>query len=192
MKIIIVIFTVVVLSLFGCQDENLLVEPINISSYHKLSKIESYDSETTSVPNKLKIIRTKSFTVDGSKGGLIFLKYIWKKGIYAGIKVEAKLKIPIGAFKDSLTFDIIINPKLLSIQLCPSPFTFDKPVLLDLKYKGIDFSNIDPSNLDFKYISPSGHYVKTEYDYIKIDPIEKVLFVHNAVLPHFSRYGWTR
>ena len=165
--------------LVGCNGANSPLEPVSNST----------DQTTNNDP---KIIRSRTFTIDGDKGGLIYEKYMWKEGSFDSLKVEAKLKIPAGAFKDSLTFDIIIDPNLLSIQLYPSPFTFDKPVLLDLKYKGVDFSKIDTTNLTFNYIAPDGELIETNYESIQIDPVDGVLFVHDAKLPHFSRYGWLR
>ncbi len=44
------------------------------------------------------------------------------------------------------------DPNLLSAELHPTPFPFDIPIILDLKFKGVSEDyEIDANSLDFQY-----------------------------------------
>ncbi len=106
------------------------------------------------------------------------------------ISMNAKLTIPQNAYKGKLTFDMIFDFANYSVQLYPTPFTFVKPVILDLSFVGVDFSTLDASNLNFNYLDGEKESLKYTNSYVN----EKfgILSIFGAEIPHFSRYGWTR
>ena len=131
---------------------------------------------------------SKNFTVDGSVGDTLYVKHRWKsKG--KRVKLSAKLTIPENAYQGELTFKMIFDLDNYALELYPSPFTFDKPLKLDLVFKNVDFTNLDMSNPDFIYLDGEEKMV---YDKIKFDPERGIVEVKGAQLNHFSRYGWTR
>ncbi len=145
-------------------------------------------SEYTDVKDKL----SKTYTIVGNKGGKIIEKHTWTNGIKR-LKLEAYLTIPKGAFEDTLIFDMVFDPNLLSVEFHPTPFTFNVPIILDLKYKGIDEDfEIDPDSLDFKYYKLDGTFEDVNYKNILWNFNSRTLTVKDAELHHFSRYGWTR
>jgi len=58
------------------------------------------------------------------------------------------------------------------------------------KITGLDLTGVNPNTLDFVYIDASGNMYTVEYDYVTMDAATGMLKVVNAVLPHFSRYGF--
>ncbi len=65
-----------------------------------------------------------------------FFSYIYIRTNEAKLlKLDAVLTIPDNAYSRRLTFDIIFDLETLGVELYPSPFTFDKPVILDLKFR---------------------------------------------------------
>ena len=77
------------------------------------------------------------------------------------------------------------------VDFFPSPTTFNVPLLLDLTYEGVNLNGIDEEDIDFYYID--GNSV----DFIQINKGSKEcdsqlgkLSVVNAVVGHFSRFGW--
>jgi hypothetical protein len=142
--------------------------------------------------NRFRSKYSKNYTIEGKKGGKIKESHKWIDENGNRMSLDAVLDIPQNAFKDTLTFDIIFDLENLSVELYPSPFTFDTPVFLDLKLEGIDLSEIDPEFLTFNYLSRDGSKEQVNFEKIKIDYNKKYLSVSKAELPHFSRYGWCR
>ena len=69
---------------------------------------------------------------------------------------------------------------------------FDKPVIFNLTYMGLDLSKIDPEEIDFVYIDDSGNITPIDYQGLQIEAQSGKLEVINAYLPHFSRYGFVK
>ncbi len=198
-KLLIVLFLGSVF--FGCSNEDSLVSPVSnaeIESLNKLTLIPppKYDDkgEIRIVPRYLKVKKklAKTYTFNGAEGGKIIQKFTWYT-VFDTLKLEAYLTIPAGAYEGDLTFEIVFDPNEISMELHPTPFDFDIPVQLDLKYKGISKKiDIDANNLTFEYFNPDGTYEPVEYEEISWDEDERELKVKDAKLHHFSRYGWTR
>ncbi len=200
MKKLILIFATISFLFFGCQDENSLVAPsVNYKPETLAKKNHKSFSDffgslglKTSTDNGFSIY-SKSYTINGKKGGTITeSNFFWVDKNGNRVTMSATLTIPKGAFDGKLTFDITFDLENLSVELSPSPFTFKKPVSLDLMFWGVDLTGIDPNTADFVYLSPDGSTQSVKYNSKKIYPALKYLEVKGAQLPHFSRYGWTR
>ena len=70
------------------------------------------------------------------------------------------------------------------------PMQFQAVVEYTYKITGIDLTGVNPNTLDFVYIDANGNMYSVEYDYVQMDQTTGMLKVVNAVLPHFSRYGF--
>ncbi|MFZ1292434.1 MAG: hypothetical protein WAR79_20245 [Melioribacteraceae bacterium] len=191
--------SLIVLLLFffiGCQENNSILEPTDNDTQYALDKSRpilgttteklafNYDSDA-----KTFSVVSKNFTVDGKKGDVLFISETYLKDGKL-ISMNAKLTIPQNAFKGTLNFDMVFDFDNYSIQLYPTPFTFDKPVILDLTFLGVDFSTIDPAKLVFNYLD--GEKLALKYTSVNINDKWKILSVVGVQIPHFSRYGWTR
>ena len=104
----------------------------------------------------------------------------------------AELSVPAGAFEGIKTFTINFNYPDLTVDLTPTPFTFDIPVELNLKYSGLDLANINENELSFYYVANDNQLQQVEYRSVSIDKIAGELVVMHAKLPHFSRYGFVK
>lgn len=192
MKKLIIIIAAFAFILFGCQDENSLVEPSANFAVQNLTKGKPVknDDLTLNSNDDVRSHYAKTYTIDGKKGGRIRETHTWLDSSGNSVVMEAYLTIPRNAFEGKLTFDIIFDLENLSVELYPSPYTFDKPVLLDLLFEGVDLSGFDTSNMEFEYQSPDGTTYEVLYESKTIEA--NYLEVVQAQLPHFSRYGWTR
>lgn len=147
-----------------------------------------------SLPLDAKTQYSKILKINGEKGGKVYLGHKFAttiSGQSEKVKLYAELDIPCGAFSGDLTFEIIFDIENLAVELYPSPYTFDKPVLLNLEFKNVDLSGFDPSIFVFDYLDgtePENLKVKSA----KIDIENNRLLIKEAELHHFSRYGWTR
>ena len=139
----------------------------------------------------VKTKHSKILTINSDKGGKIYLYHKWKNDNDQNSKLKAVLDIPLGAFKGNLTFEIIFDVENYAVELYPSPYKFDKPLLLDLVFENVDLTDFDPNVFVFDYLDgdePENLIVKS----VDMDIKNNRLNIKEAELHHFSRYGWTR
>jgi hypothetical protein len=193
--------------LVGCNDDSSILDPISdtddASQLEKGRPILDRDLDDFFLYDSLNYGKTeklgdkndndcffwKSYTVDGDIGAVLYFyeDFTNKNGEYG--RLNAVLRIPKGAFKGELTFDIKFFLDNYSMEMYPTPFVFDKPIYLDLLFYNVD---LDPTAkyLDFAYIEGKGE--KVNYKYKSVNIKRGNIFVWGAELHHFSRYGWNR
>ena len=196
MKKIIIILIAAIFAFGGCENSNSILEPnkapsneanLSLTQENPLSETMSIALEDTTF---IQLKYSKKLTVDGNKGGKIKLEYKYKSKENKLVKLDAVLTIPQNAYQGELTFDMIFDLENYGVELHPSPFTFDIPVILDLKFSNIDLSGIDLNNFVFDYLDGESEHLP--YDKINFDLEKGDLEILGAQIPHFSRYGWTR
>ena len=171
MKYFTYLILMLMIALIGCNDSSSILAPESDEDI----QLEGY-----------KVNYTRNYTVNG---GVLFLKVSWLNEDSARVALESKLTIPKGVYKGDLTFDMIFDLENFALELYPSPYTFDVPVLLDMKFTRIDLSGIDLANFNFTYLDGEE---EMKYKQIRTNEVEGTIAVYGAVLGHFSRYGWTR
>lgn len=110
------------------------------------------------------------------------------------IKIAVSLKFDANAFSGSQLITITPDINSAFIQFSPA-MIFDKPAKLDLEYSGIDLANLgfsSNSTVDFVYMADNGNIEYILKNECKIKWNTQKLYVKNAELPHFSRYGFVR
>ncbi len=157
----------------SCQENSELLAPEN-------------NSQITSLDKSSNTFASDSYTIDGSEGGQIKVEHNWINDSGKKVKLNAKLNIPRNAFKGSKEFYMVFNLDKNSVNLFPSPTTFDKPLSFSLKYKN---TKVDYTNLVFTYLDG---YEVVEFEENIADTKNGTLAVKNAKLYHFSEWGWDR
>ncbi len=187
------------LILSGCSsDENLLVDPNQTNS--KVEKSQPLVIETGFIQlpvmkqtgNNITSDLTDAALIYGNKGGELEVEGkfgISKSGV---VEVHGTLDIPRGAFKGSKILSMSADKGSTSVTFGPSGSHFDKSLLLDLKYDGLNLDGVDISKIQFAYLSSDGVYIIVPNDGIEIDVKEGKLEVHGAHIDHFSRFGFVR
>lgn len=170
---------------FGELDDSDII----ISSDQLLSKNRSTEMDYVQ-PNVSKTKYSQTLTINGDKGGRVYLMHKWRKADAGIARLYAILDIPVDAFKGDLTFEIIFDLENYAVELYPSPYTFDKPVLLSLMYEHIDLSDLNVSNFAFQYLDGENENIK--YMAACANIAQGMIKIIGAELHHFSRYGWTR
>lgn len=127
--------------------------------------------------------------IDGSKGGFVsFSKnYISEAG--RRISVNLLLTVPAGAYNGKTTVGFTMDSETGVLDFYPTPMSFNIPLKLDYTISGVDLSNVNCNLIDFYYLD-SNKYVKVNYSSISVDQATGTLTVNDALLDHFSRYGW--
>ncbi len=186
----------------GCQDNNSVLEPtsdsMDASVLNKgrvilprsgddddLRLLDVYSDEIN-----YKVKYSENFTVDGKKGAKLSIKHSWKNDYGMPVSLTAELDVPRKAFEGVMEFDMIFDLENYSMELYPSPFTFDIPVEFSMYFYGLDLSEYAGYDLDFNYLD--GEEEELEYYYKDVDFDNGNLVIWGAKLNHFSRYGWVR
>jgi hypothetical protein len=160
----------------------------NIKSGEQLySDFQEIVSDDDDGRHKFKSKYSKNFTVDGSKGAVLFVRKSWRNKENKKISLSDILRIPKGAHEGLLTFDMIFDLEDYAMELYPSPHTFNQPVIFDMNFRNINIP--EGLNVDFTYMDGEE---KLQYTYVNCSHEKGTLRVKGAQLHHFSRYGWTR
>jgi len=78
----------------------------------------------------------------------------------------------------------------VSVTFEPHGVVFNQPAILNIEAHGVDFSGINPNNVDVYYDNQqTGQWELMQRDDIIIDANAGTVQVVNARLPHFSRYA---
>lgn len=171
-----------VLILLGCNHEAETTSPLTQSSLEK-KWITLSDNGGLSIEETF--TKTKK-NASGDRGWNITFDHTFSNGVRA----YGDLNCPKNAYEGKLTFSFTLSSELTVVDYYPTPFTFDIPVEYTIIYEGLDLSGVNPEDVDFYYISPSGELVKAQYDRLEVNIAAGRLFVLDAVMPHFSRYGF--
>ena len=137
-----------------------------------------------------------SQVIDGEKGGLIVIHKVEKKD-HRFILTTGTLFIPQGAFKGVKEIKIFTSSENASVQFYP-PMQFDRPLILNLLFTGIDNAEFDSLGLlgsgqiGFYFIPDQGPRELISNDGIIFKLVGGRLGVNNARLNHFSRYCWSK
>jgi hypothetical protein len=174
-------FLVPILAAFilaGCAKENTIMGP---PTQQTQSKSEWIKVSTTTASLAVENSYTASKNIDGSKGGTISLSQK---------NVTAQLSIPKGAFSGTQVISYTVNTATASIDLSPSPQSFQKDLSLDLTLKGVDLSGYKSSQLCFAYLDGT-NIVPTTSGQVNVNTKQGLLSIIGCQISHFSRYGWS-
>jgi len=132
--------------------------------------------------------------IDGENGGWLVLSEYYTNSRGEVITLYARVRILPGSYVGTQNIKMILNTEDVSIQLFPE-MTFARDVKLDLWYKGVDLIDLGyttSGDVDFVYFGKNGNVELIENTKSKVDLSKNKIYVTNAKIQHFSRYGWIR
>jgi len=183
MKYLITLSLASVLLFFGCDQGTDITTPMSSSDQHEINWLTLPHNSGMSVEESFTKSRKKA---DGKKGWNITFDHTFS----SGVRMMGDLDCPKNAYTGRLTFSFTLSDNEAVIDFNPSPFNFDIPVEYTIIYEGLDLTGVNPDNVDFYYVSPSGELVKAEYTRLEVNIATGRLLILDAMLPHFSRYGF--
>jgi hypothetical protein len=184
MKKIPIILCLLALAIPGCFTDNSVNPDFGIQGEKNFKNwIQSDESGVIELQKETQLVQS----IDGQSGG----KIVYDVKV-ARLRVSGELIVPENSFEGVVDVSTLFNSKNTTQTFGPSPFTFEKTLLLTLEYKGVNLKNVNPDEIDFYYIDNSGQFHKAEYSSITVDTAEGVLKVENAKINHFSRWGWAK
>ena len=171
---------------FGCNQESETTSPADNSPNSQLKLI------SLPVPSGglgVEILVTQYKEIDGDEGGRFEAEFSYQGGPFGEVTVKSKLDFKEDAFEGIKNISQTLDTDLAVMSFGPS-MQFNERVKVDLRIEGLDLSNVDPTTLDFVYIDNNGSTHFVEYDELTMDVSNGRVDLDNAILPHFSRYGF--
>jgi hypothetical protein len=188
MKRIWITIALVIPFMIGCSDSIVNPEsPTQLNSSQKSWIVLPQNAGMT-----VESDYSASNIIDGGKGGEVNLNINYKTKSSDHVKIQAKIKIPSGAFEGEENISMTINNNNGTVTFYPDPMAFNVPLIFSLDIQGLDLNEIDPGSLDFVCLEPDGSTQSVEYKKIKVKVNKGELEVDEALITHFSIYGWTR
>jgi hypothetical protein len=178
---------IVLLSLFviGCSEQTSINAPANNVNTTEPNWIALPQAEGIQVNTEW----TSSKKINGAQGGF-FSNYVsYPGGILGSVTIYAKIEFYQGAYAGNQTITMTLSDQNTSAKFSPS-MDFNRTVLLNTTYSGLDLTGVDPATVKFVYIADDGSIEVASCASIIVDVAQGKLQVVNAKIPHFSRYGF--
>ncbi|MEJ2614920.1 MAG: hypothetical protein P8Z35_08180 [Ignavibacteriaceae bacterium] len=202
MRKILVALAVIFPLIIGCSDSIVNPETANQTNTDQINNTDQTDSTAQTAqkrswiklpPNPGMVENSEysaSKVIDGDIGGIVELNinYVTKGSV--NVIINASIEVPAGAYSGKKNIQMIINSNNGTATFYPSPETFNKPLIFNLMITGVDLDEVDPKTIDYVYLAPDGSFQRIEYKNLVIN--DGVLIVDDALIPHFSIYGWCR
>jgi len=136
-------------------------------------------------------VESQTYTQDinGANGGEFQRTFSYQNSSGGTVYQFGDLDFFPGAFTGTKNISMTFNTGGAAMELGP-PTQFQARVDYTYKITGIDLTGVNPNTLEFVYIDANGNMYAVDYDYVTMDASTGMLKVVNAILPHFSRYGF--
>jgi hypothetical protein len=186
MKKTVTILAVVIPLLVGCSDS--LVNPVSPNKTNDAQKSWITLPENPGIG--VESFYSASKEIEGDTGGSVGLEINYVTKASVNIIITASIDVPPGAYSGEKNITMIINSTNGTATFYPSPETFNKPLVFNLRVSGVDLNGVDPKSINYVYLAPDGSFEPIEYSNMVIN--SGTLAVKDALIPHFSVYGWCR
>ena len=199
MKKVVLFLALISLLVIGCQDNN----PVQLEdTSNSLSKAEpNWISLPAPIEKSLKKTFSDAEWIDVDRGGTVEVKAVyytfswWWWSKKTEVKAEASLYFAPHTWEKKVYGDDVKITLSIDDETATSSFDphmeFEKEVIYNAKFTGLNLTGVDVSTIDFVYQDPNGTIEQIPYDALNIDVKNGVLEIVNARIPHFSRYGFT-
>ncbi len=171
---------------FGCNQESEILTPVEESSNQDYTLISL---PTPSGGLSIETIYSFTMEISGEQGGTFYNYFSYEGGIFGNVIVLSTLVFPANSFSGNIDITKTHNTDYATMEYGPS-MSFNGPVLCTLLFYGIDLTGVNPETVRFVYINNNGTVVDCEYESLIVNVESGLLYVKNAQLNHFSRYGF--
>lgn len=183
MKRILILCAVFLVGVWGCNNQDSVLEPNQPSNQAQTIQFISLPNILEKSDNGNSLFDSQ--IINGKNGGELETEFS-----NSWLEIKAKLTVPENAFDGTKKLTMQVSRNSTSVDFGPSGTVFQNSCKLDLEYKGLNLKNVNPNNVIFAYIDNSGNVTKIQYDALIIDKQNKVLKVVGAEINHFSRFGF--
>jgi hypothetical protein len=183
MKITIYFALLLTLILGGCEDK------LQLSTNPETGNVEMID--LPSIDSTSIIGSTVNKIINGELGGEVIFDTTYAGGPHDSLKIYTSIVFPPNSFEGekNITMTIQNNQAILIFE--PS-MIFNIPAVLNVTFDGLDLSEVNPSTVNFVYLNDDGSTKHVNRKDLKVVKGEGRIELQEAVIPHFSRLGFTR
>ncbi len=169
---------------FGCNQESEITSPVDTGSNKQLKLI------SLPLPSSGFTVESQTFTkwINGDNGGEFYSEYSYQSNS-GTVGQFSKLNFDPGAFSGWKNISQTFNTGGAAMEFGPS-MQFQADVEYTYEITGVDLSGVNPNTLDFVYIDANGNMYPVQYESVSMNINTGSLKVVDAVIPHFSRYGF--
>jgi hypothetical protein len=184
MKITLTTLLLIALFLLGCTDTP--ISPVN-NENHSYQLIKLPKKSDLSVETSFSVTET----INGEAGGIVWLNESYVAADGHTVSIDVKLKVLHDSYTGNVDFTITADDEFAAVEFSPL-MVFDKPLELNLTFVGLDLEslNLSTGDYDFVYFYEDGNIEVIGYNAIHVNENQGKLWVTNALIPHFSRYGF--
>jgi hypothetical protein len=186
MKHLIGFLLVTLLLILGCNNESEVTSPVDDLKTESANWISLPSAEGMQIENSF--IVTKR--INGAQGGFLTMSESYSGGSFGTVTIDAELVFEQGSYPGNKDISMTNDDFECATTFEPSFEKFNRIVIYNITYTGIDLINVDPNNVKFAYIAPNGELEYAENEGIIVNVSTGTIQVINAVITHFSRYGF--
>lgn len=186
MKQLISFLFVTLLLILGCEQVTEVNSPVKAPQERILNK------QLIALPTPIGLgVESQTFTqsIDGTIWTEFQRTYSYENSSGQTITQMGDLDFFPGAFTGTKNISMTFNTGGAAMDFAPG-MQFNADVEYTYIITGLDLTGINPNTLDFVYIDANGNMYAVEYAYVSMDINTGMLKVKDAILPHFSRYGF--
>jgi hypothetical protein len=185
MKITLTTLLLFALFLFGCAE--IPVSPEKTDNHRSYQLIKLPKKSDLAVETSFSVTET----INGEAGGTIWLNESYIAADGHTVSIDVKLKVPKDAYTGNVDFTITADDEFAVVSFIPD-MVFNIPLELNLTFWGLDLASLNLTNgdYDFVFIADDGSMEVMGYNALHVNEDLGKLWVTNADIPHFSRYGF--
>jgi hypothetical protein len=171
---------------FGCDQGSDLISPVDDITANNANWISLPSAEGMHIENSFTVTKK----INGAQGGFLTMSESYSGGPFGNVTIDAELIFDQGAYPGNKTISMTNDDCECVTTFAPSFEKFNERVTYSVTYTGIDLSNIDPNNVKFAYLASNGGLQYAQHEGISVNVSTGTIQVTNALIPHFSRYGF--
>ncbi len=188
MKKTITAFAILLLITVGCSDQTSITSPEQYVQQQEPNWITLPQSSSSGLQINTEWTTTEK--INGAQGGTLTNFVSYPGGIFGTVTINAKIDFPQGSYPGNSNITMTLSDQNTSVQFGPAFDKFNRTVVYNVKYSGLNLTGINPATVKFAFISNDGSVQYAICDRINVDVTNGTLEAVNAVIPHFSRYGF--
>lgn len=182
---------ILILGVVGCGDVVDYSNPVTNTKIDGMNwlSLPLHEIQTPDGIYFEKVFFTVTKAINGKIGGELILLSEYRGGPLRKVKFNSRLTFEENSFEGVRQISMSVQSEFGSVVFEPHG-TFLKPAIYNAKFEGLNLKGIDPKTVKFVYMVEDGTYEYIPNDRITVDINKGILQVENALLPHFSRFGF--
>jgi hypothetical protein len=187
-KLITTAFVMLLLLTVGCSDQTSVTSPEQSVQAQEPNWITLPQSSSSGLHINTEWTTTER--INGAQGGFLTNSVSYLGGILGTVYINARIDFPQGSYPGNENITLTLSDQNTSVKFGPAMDKFNRTVVYNVKYRGLNLNGINPATVKFAFIANDGSIQYANCDRINVDVTNGILEVVNAVIPHFSRYGF--